>query len=116
MFRLTSQALPEQIRSRMKEDGYLPIGVSVVGALTGMAVRHRFNGIVVMGTVMFFSIKLMVDYGLMTIHWDKIEELKQKVPLLGHLVAVLPEALETVLSVPLASFFLGGFVLGFRFG
>jgi hypothetical protein len=58
--RWTVHSLPESVRSHMSNDeqSMIAIGVGCVGGLCGMAIRNRLNGIVLVGSMIFFGAKV----------------------------------------------------------
>jgi uncharacterized membrane protein (Fun14 family) len=116
--RWTIYSLPESVQKNLSTDeqSLIPIGVGVIGGLAGMSVKHRFNSVVVFGSGLVFTTKLLVEFGFVTIHWEKIEEVKRKYPVIGQTIALFPAMFESFMSLPMASFFAAGFLLGFRFG
>ncbi|KAI3660780.1 hypothetical protein MP638_001091 [Amoeboaphelidium occidentale] len=115
--RWTLYSLPDTVREHLStnEQSAVPIGVGIVGGIVGMMLKRQLNSAIMVGTAVFFSGKLAIEFGFITVHWEKIDELKERFPIIGQAVSMVPAVVQSFLSLPMASFFTAGFLIGFRF-
>ena len=87
------------------------------GAIAGSMIRHRMNTYLLVMSTVAMGTNLAVHFGLVTIHWDRIEELKQRLPepLKKTVNETAPRVWNLVWSLPMSSVFFSGFLVGFKY-
>lgn len=86
------------------------------GAWLGKRLRRQFSTIWLVTTAAVFACKLLIEWGYVTVHWDRIASTRQNYPVLDRCMSAIPTTWAMVRSVTAGTWFSTGFLLGFRYG
>jgi uncharacterized membrane protein (Fun14 family) len=83
------------------------------GAVVGSMIRHRLNTYVLVATAIGIGARAAIQLKLITIHWDRIEDMKRNFP--PQLSDNATKMWNLIWSLPMSGVFASGFLIGFKF-
>jgi len=92
------------------------IAGGIVGLVIGSSVKAKFGTAFTVITCLSLTGRVLLDLGIITVNWHRVQELQQQMPLLNETIQKTPSLFSRIATIPLGAFFMGGILFGVRYG
>lgn len=112
--RNTSYLFPAAVCEERNWNWINILGISS-GFFVGSLVKLRFQNLWFVGTVAIFTGRLLLDFGVISINWERVSEIRRKFNF-DRIFKKTPDMVTRITSVPFCAFFATGLLVGIKFG